>query len=591
MARPIDDISGALAAAIAQAIVDSKDTLEAIAVAGGKAAGPGPLQDAESLVKIITSIITTLPIVGDLAGLALGPVDAIDKNTSSEGRAFGMGWIFGSVGLQLMEPVVEDVTHYVNDLIQSGIFDPATAAQLRAKSLISEDQGRSEAAGGNLDGTHFDILTDAAQERPPIGQVLDAWLKGYVNEDAVNSALQHHTIPEFWWPAIKALRRQFLSPADLALANLRGIIDDTELTAYSAQLGVTDSDMQTLIGNTGEPPGIMEMLFLLRRGLISQDDMVRAIKQSRIRNEWVPAVLDLRFAPMTTADAARAVVEGYMTVDEGAVIAEQNGLDKDHWPIIVESWGRPPSHEQMMTLYHRGQATLDQVKQAFKESDIKDKYIGQLIDLGRTLIPERLIVQALGKSVITHDAAHTALTERGYNDDDAEVLLKLGTAERAATNHALTKTDVLAMYADALLTRKQAEDHLHTLGFTPVDSDALLNLQDAKVVATNRRTVQRGVEAALKAKHITEADAVKQLMSVGIDHTQALALVQEWESQRGNPTKTLTEAQTVSAAADGIITPQDAYDRLRGLGYSQVDAIILLKLKGMPGGTALTFSG
>jgi len=589
MTRPIDDIADVLSKAIAQAIKDSEGELKAIAVAGGDAAHGGTLGDIESLVKIITSIITALPVVGEIAGVALGPLDAIDGNANHEARAFGMGWIWGSVGLQLMQPAVEDVSHYVNDLFQSGIFDPQTAAVLRAKGVISEDQARSEAAGGNLDGTHLDALVDAAQERPAVGEVMDMWLKDQVSEDDVNAALQHHGIPKFWWGPLKAMRRQFLSGADLALANLRGIIDDTTMNGYAKQLGITENDMQVLIDNTGEPPGIMEMLFLYRRGLIDKDRLTRAIRQSRIRNEWVDAVLDLRFAPMTTADAARAVVEGYMTVDEGAKIAEQNGLDADHWPIIVESWGRPPSHEQMMTLYHRGQATLDQVKQAFKESDIKDKYVDQLIDLGRTLIPERLIVQALSKGAMTHQEAHTALLERGYNDSDAEILLKLGGAERLSAAHALTRTDILAMYTDSLITRQAAEDHLLKLGFTKTDADALLDLQDVKAEAAQRRTLQRGIEAALQSHRITEQEAVTQLIAAGIDAAQARALAASWLKVRGQAVRTLTEAQTVSAAADGIISPQQAYDRLRAMGYDVTDASILLELKGMPAGTTINF--
>lgn len=590
MARPIDDISEALATAISKAIVNSEDVLKAIAEAGGKAAGPTPLQNAESLVKIITSVITSLPIVGDIVGLATEPLDVIDNNTSPEGRAFGMGWIFGSIGVELLQPVIEDVQHYVNDLFQSGIFDPDVAAQLQAKGLITDAQGRSEAAGGNLDGDHYDTMVDAAQERPAVGQVIDAWLKDLVTEADVDAALQHHTIPQFWWGPIKALSRLFLSPADLALANLRGEMDTTTMLGYAKQLGMDANDMQVLINNTGEPPGIQEMLFLWRRQLISKDRLERAIRQSRVRDEWIDAVELLAHEPMSTADAARAVVEGYMSPDEGAVIADQNGLDAAHWPLILESWGRPLSHEQMLTLMHRGQATRDQVVQAMKESDIKDKYIDQAIDLGRALIPERLIVQALSKSVITHDAAHTALTERGYNDDDAEVLLKLGTSERTTAAHALSRTDILNMYGDALLTHAAAQKHLEALGFSAGDAGSLLDLQDVKAQAATRRTTQRAVEAALKAKHITQQEAINQLEAAGIAHNQASNLVDEWTQQRGAVVRTLTEAQTIKAGGAGLLSEQETYDRMRGLGYNQQDALILMELGGMPPGSAISFN-
>lgn len=587
---PIDDIAAIITEAIRKALAESEEELTRVAKAGGKEAGPGLFQDVGSLVDIITGILTSIPLIGDLAGIPLDPLKEIEHGAGGAGRAFGMGWVFGSIGVELVQPVVTDIQHYVNDLIQSDIFDPQTAAVLRAKGVISEDQARSEAAGGNLDGNHLDQLVDGAQERPAVGQVLDAWLKGLVSEQDVDAAFQHHAIPEFWWAPLKALRRQFLSPADLALSNLRGEIDDTTMQGYADQLGVTPDDMAVLIGNTGEPPGIMEMLFLYRRQLISKDRLERAIKQSRIRNEWIDAVELLSHEPMSTADAARAVVEGYMTTDQGAVIADQNGLMPEHWPFIVESWGRPPSHEQMMTLYHRGQATKDQVLQAFKESDIKDKYLPQLFDLGRTLIPERLIVQAVSRGVMTHDDAHTALTERGYNDDDAETLLKLGSAERLSAQHALTRTDILSMYTDRLLTRADAAGHLTKLGYTAGDAESLLTLADVKVTTSQRRSAQRAIEASLKAKHITTRQAINQLEAAGTDNATATALVDEWTQQRGAVIKTLTEAQTVSAGEAQLITPQEVYDRLKAMGYNQADAKILMELKGIPTESGITFT-
>lgn len=588
---PIDDIARVISEAIAKALKESEDEFIRVAKAGGKEAGPGLFQDVGSVVGIITDVILALPIVGDIAGAIFDPVKTIEHAAGGSGRAFGMGWVLGSIGVELLQPAVLDIQHYVNDLLQTEIFDPNTAALLRAKGIITEDQGRSEAAGGNLDGSHFDKLVDSAQERPAIGQVLDAWNKDLVDEQAVDAALQHHAIPQFWWGPLKALRRSFLSPADLALANLRGNIDDTTMEGYARQLGVDANDMAVLVENTGEPPGIMEMLFLYRRGLVDKDRLTRAIRQSRIRNEWVDAVIDLRFQPMTTSDAARAVVENYMSMEDGAKIAEENGLEPAHWPFIVESWGRPPSHEQMMNLYHRGQATREEVNQAARESNIKDKYIGKLFDLGRVLISERMIVSALAHGAVSHDDAHKMLLEHGYNDDDAETLIKLGGAQRLSSQHALTRTDILAMYTDRLLTKNDAEGHLTKLGYTPADAASLLNLADVKAESSAKRSIMRAIEASLKAHHLTHQAAINQLEAAGVDNAQARALVDEWTQQRGATTRLLTEAQTVSAAAAQLISPTECFRRLGALGYAAGDAVILMELKGIPTGPGFTETG
>ena len=302
---PIDDIARVIAEAIAKALADREAELTRIAVAGGKEAGPGLLQDVGSIVDIITNIIGSIPIVGQLAGFSLEPVKVIEGAAGKQGRAFGIGYMLGYAAFNMAQPLFLPIQHAIADAAQTEIFDPNTAATLDAKGLIAHEFGRSEAAGGNLSGDHYDKLVESARQYPDVSQVMDAWLKRQVNESDVDTALQHHAIPREWWPALKALRRYFLSPADLALANLRGIINDTTMNEYAAELGITPDDMQVLIGNTGEPPGIMQMLFLYRRGIIQEEDLRRAIKQSRIRDEWIDDVIALRYQPMTTADAAR----------------------------------------------------------------------------------------------------------------------------------------------------------------------------------------------------------------------------------------------------------------------------------------------
>lgn len=587
---PIDDIAKVITEALIEAFRDREAELTRIAKAGGKEAGPGLFQDVGSLVGIITDVIGAVPIVGQLLDIPLAPIKAIEDAAGGGGKAFGIGFLLGQVGFQALDPLFQHVQHAVADAVQSEIFDPQTAAMLQSKGIIDDVYGRSEAAGGNLSGEHYDKLVDAAEQRPDVPQVLDAWLKGHVGEKDVDLALQRHGIPPFWWPAIKDLKRQFLSPADLALSNLRGEIDDTTMQGYANQLGVTPDDMQVLIGNTGEPPGIEQMLFLWRRQLISKDELERAIKQSRVRNEWIPAVEALAHIPMSTSDAVRAVVEGHMAQDEGAKIADQNGLDADHYPILVESWGRPLSHEQMLTLFHRGQATLEQVKQAMKESDIKNKYIDQAVELGRRLVPERTIVSMLGHGVLDHPRALTMLLEQGFNTVDAENLIALGGAQHLATHHALTRADITAMYVDSLITRQQALDHLAKLSFDPTDSAAILDLADVKQRAAALRVTQRGIEASLKAKHLTQQAAINALEKAGVEPAQARALVDQWLQQRGAVTKSLTEAQIIKLVESKLISPDDGLARLQGTGLSRDDAILLLALNGIVQGATFTVS-
>lgn len=577
MATPAQQLAAILTDAIIAALKDREDELTAIAEAGGSKAGGGLFKDVGSLVGIIGDIVGAVPIVGELIDLPLAPLKAVEGAAGESGTSFGLGYMLGQLGWNVAEPAIEPVQHAVAQLLQTGVFDPQTAAGLVSKGIAENDWAASEAAKGNLDAHHFNMLTDAAGNRPSFDVAAEMLRRGLIQQADFATALARNDIPPFWFDAYQGLMRQLLSPADLALAQLRGELQPDFASGYAAMLGLENADFQTLVNNTGEPPGLEMMMEALRRQFVGPDDFTRAVLQSRVRDEWIPTLLKLQLSPMSTADAIRAVVENYLTSDEGAAIAAQNGLEPEHWPILVESWGRPLSHEQMISLYLRGEATLDDVKQAIKESDIKNKYVDQAIALQRRLVPERTVVMMLQHGVIKDTDAFVMLHQQGYSDDDVAAIINLGVAEHVTTHKALTKADILSLYGDSLIQRADAKAKLVALGYSDADAVEELDLADYKAKAVAIRTIKTGVEARVKAHDLQPDAAIIELTNAGLDHDQATALVDQWTLKRQTPTRGLTEAQILKLAKDELLQPGDALNRLVALGLVQADARLLLE--------------
>lgn len=581
MTRPIDEIAAAIRKALAEALADRQAELEAIA----EHAKSDPYGDSGSILDLLSSVLGVLaPLIDLLApelALAVDALSAADDKSGNAAKSFGKGYFMGYLLWQLAQPGLRTPQQGMERLLHSLPLDPQTAADLAARGLWQESDARFEAGGSGLDGKKTDMLIDAARQRPDLSQLLDLLNRGELHQDDFVTALHRHGFDDFWIPYLMSLRRPLLSPADIALASLRGNLTDAQVTGYRDILGLSPADMQTMIDNTGEPPGPEQLMEALRRGFIDHDRFVRGIRQSRVRNEWVDVEYALRESPMSTADAVRAVVEGHLTDDQGKAIAVQNGLMPEHWETLVQAWGRPLSHEQMLTLFHRGKATREEVLQAFHESDLKNKYAEQAIELGRHLVPERTIVSMVDHGVIAHDDAHRMLTEQGFNDADAEALIKLGAAQRTHAAKTLSRTDIVAMYEDSLLPERDAIAHLVKLGYAETDAHAMLALADVKAHASALRTLQRGIQAALHADHISKDDAIAELVKAGLDRTQATRLVDTWTQVKQSPTRTLTEAQVLKLAEQGLIGTDDCHARLVGLGLLAGDATLLMQSHGI----------
>lgn len=569
--------------AIDGSLADSEGLLTKIAEAGGDAAGNTIVGSPGSIMGIIKDAILVGALTNpELLGVVAGG-EALENAAGRSGLVFALGYTLAYLLSPAVKPLINPVVHATNSVLPNELLDPETLAELTQKGLMTHNNAESDAAGSGINGDRFSHLTELATQRLTADQLLELRRRQEISDAQLSDQLQKLGYNQEGQREVRGLQRQLISVADLALANLRGFLSYEDALAYAKILGVDENDLNVLIANTGEPPGLEELLFAYRREFIDEARLVHGIKQSRVKDEWVDVVERLRFSPMSTADAARAVVEGYMTPEQGAKIAEQNGLEPEHWPFIHESWGRPLAHEQMMELYYRGQASLRGVRAAFKQSDIKDEYINESIELGRRMLPLYEVVSAIKYGALSTKDGAKVLLQQGFIERDVQVMLKLGLAEGGASGKALTQAQIVSGYEEHLTSRAKALSQLEKLKYSKADAEALLNLADAKAQATLQRQEQATIRAAFLSGAQTDTETLSALLKAGLDQAQADHLLAVWEREKRRASRTLTQAQILQAAERGIISVNDALAALEADGLSEANARILLKIHGVKG--------
>lgn len=514
------------------------------------------------------------------AAALAAPLYTMESEAGGVGGAFGFGYFLGYSAYQAMLPVLNPLYHALNAALQTEIHDPDTSAQLVARGLFKPGHGADEAGGSGLDQDHFDRLVSLATTRLTVEQGLDLQNRGELPDGWLKGMFQHLGYDEQTQGYLLELGRNLLSPADLALGNLRGFIKDDELFAYGAALGVSETDMTTLVNNTGEPPGPQELLEAYRRQFINKDRLEHGIRQSRIRDEWIDVVEKLRLGPMSTADAVRAVVENYLKPEEGKIIAEQNGLIPEHWEPLLESAGRPIAHQEMGSLVHRGIATREQFNQAMRESDIKDKYIDFAFDTTQRLLPERLIVTAIRYGAVTLQDGAARLLQLGYDSPTVKILLKLGLRESVSTAHELTRAEITTLYSDGILNRANAASHLEALGYAADVANYILEIVDATQHAREIKAEVAVVRNNFILGAVDSVEAENSLRAIGLSTEQAAQNITAWNREKRRASRNLTEAQIVKAAKNDVFTWDEATTLLVALGYTAANAHALLLSNG-----------
>lgn len=494
-----------------------------------------------------------------IAGIALG----------YSGAANGLSQVISNALAPSVRAVIgatPELVPPVNDLINLYVRGALDYADLQAN-----------VNGQGYNNDFLSALVAAAYGYPDVSTSLEMLRRDMILPQDAATYLTRNGISPDAIPLILQLQHILLSPPDLADMVVRGVKTQDEGRAEAALSGVNADDFDSMVLITGEPPGLQQMQEGYRRGFIDQATLERGIRQSRYRDEWIPLLEQLRFAPMSVADAVNAVVQNHLDAATGNAIAEQNGLEPGSFNILLETAGEPLSRTEMEQLYNRGLVTEDQVKQALLESRVKNKYVDLAFQLHRKIPPTNLLQRALRYGVITHADAIRSIMDDGYSEADANILVQSASAEKLHTYSNRVVAAIETAYEANTIPVDQATAMIVSLGYE--QSEASFILQAAEFRRSERIVTQ--VSNNIRGKYvshiITRTQASGDLDAIGIPAPQRDYMLSLWDIEYNAHVRLLTEAQIVKAVNKNLITPDDGQARLVALGYSADDASLLLK--------------
>lgn len=528
--------------------------------------------------------------VGQIARLLLDTQDIPDMvKPHLEQIAYKHGQLTALAGSSLasasiLTPLAQILTNalapYVGRVVgtePNALPDPNTIAQIVARGVDTRHGTDWAMHYQGINDSWISDLIESSLAYPAVADATAMLNRGLIDEAEFHTYLRRNAVPDAAVARYRALADVPLSPADAALAVLRGNIDQSRGERAARSYGVSREDFAVLMGNTGEPPGTEQLLEAYRRGFIGQDELRRGILQSRVRNEWIPMLEQLRFTPMSTADAVNAVVQNHMTSAQAARIAEENGLTPGAIDILEQTAGEPLSRTEMEELYNRGLATRADVEQALRESRLKNKYTGKAFQLHERVLPARSVDTALRHGAVGDAEAIKIIMESGYSKRSAEIIVKSGAANRIDPYKSKVATAAQSLYEDGIIAKADALSITEAMGFTKAEAGFIARASEFHQQARAISAAVAAVRGKYLGHHISKTEASNLIDRSGIQASQRDYLIKLWSIERGAFTRTLTEAQTVKAVNKKLISEEDGITRLENMGYNKVDATLLIK--------------
>lgn len=369
-----------------------------------------------------------------------------------------------------------------------------------------------------------------------------------------------------------------LSPAEAALAVLRGNVDMGYAAKEASHSGYSAERFKVMVDNTGEPPGIQELLEAHRRGIIDQATLGRGILQSRYRNEWLEVIERLAHGPMPTGEAVAAVVQNQMSMDDGRRIAQENGLEEGAFDVMVNTHGNPPGIQEMGELWHRGDLTLAQFEQGIRESHYKNKYVPAIVAGTRRLPPERTVVSMVSKGVYSPAQGLDRLLKLGFDHEDAAALVSEATATKHQRTRDLALSEITTLYMEQAIARDHAVTMLESLGFDAGEADFVLLIEDNRRHRRYQEALITRAHSLYVSRHIERDQASSLLDHDEVPSAQRDELLTLWDLERAANTTRLTLSQLEHAYKAQLITADQFKTRVSHLGYKAEDVDLLEQL-------------
>lgn len=384
-----------------------------------------------------------------------------------------------------------------------------------------------------------------------------------------------------------------ISPEVLADLVVRNYLPQDTAAAVALRSGVSAEDFALLVTSAGDAVDTTTLIEGYRRGILAWDSsqggmpsVLDGIREGRLADKWAPLIEALGNVPLGVADAVDAAVEGQISMDQATAIAYENGISAANFKILYNTRGNPPSPTDLGEMVRRGVIPVDGVGpdvlsfvQGISEGAIKDKWIKAFEQIMTVLPAEGRVTTMLRNGVIDHATAIAYYQQLGYDQAAASAFAAEASAVKTATDKLLAKGDVIQLYADGAITRDQAATLIGDLGYDPTEAEEILTIQDLHAATAATNSAISRVQSYYIARKIDNTTAINALNALNVPSPQQSTLLTAWDIARTSNVKLLTESQIADAWAYAIIDTATAITELQALGYTELDAWIVLSIK------------
>lgn len=410
---------------------------------------------------------------------------------------------------------------------------PSELAVATIKGHIAQDAAASAAGMSGLNAERFNLLVAATGNPPGPETLLAMYRRNIIDGARLFDGIAQSNLRTEWVPDLINFATGPPSAAAAILGVVQNHLDEASARTILKENGIDDSYYPWLYANAGRPPGPMEMLGAWNRGLIAQSTVEQAIRESDVKDKYIPVLLGLREHLLPQKTIVAGVHQGVIPDDVALTDLLKLGISAQNAGYLIAEGhnNKVASHKTV---------SVSQIETAYQDGSI------------------------------TRAQAQAMLVALNYLAADADFILNLVDVKWQQSLHNATVSRVRALYVGHKIDRATAGTDLDAAGVSSAHRDLYLQQWDLVRATPTRTLTESQAATAYKRLIIGEAEFRSRLAALGYAADDVNVLVQL------TPVK-LTQAQVLKARATGVITDEQARARFRAMGLADTEIDVIFQ--------------
>lgn len=378
----------------------------------------------------------------------------------------------------------------------------------------------------------------------------------------------------------RKIRSNLMDVGTATLMLQRRIIDENYWREVMATNGVRDEDMDRFWRLADHIQDDTTITQLYWRGQLTGIDLLAEMRKKGYTAEQVDQWQEVRkVIPSPNELIGIAVREGFNDSvaakfgydedypTEAAMWAEKQGMSQTFFKAAWRAHWTLPGLVQVREMYHRNIINEDDLKTYLRAADIPIFWRGAIIkwmDRVVTRVDARRMYD-LGiwdeKRVFAHHK------ELGYNDDDAGDMTMWVALNYMSDDRDLTKSDILTMYQDGILSDMEATGYLTALDYKPQAISLLLAHRDLKRDEAYERQIISNVKALFVGGLYDRTDVFAKLGKIATPDAVIRQSLAVWDLEKERKVAVPTSTQLRDMVIAGVIDITEFVTEMRNKKY------------------------